>query len=208
MNITRVLLTDIYIRVYSGMTTPDSTSHSVRAVAFDGDRLIAHAELAPLALALRASHGAHAGPPVLVFDAETSAPIDLDLRGSDADVLARLEHPAAPVRGPGRPRLGVVAREVTLLPRHWDWLQRQRGGASAALRRLIDTARQTDTPDPTRAAREATYRFMSAMAGDRVGFETTTRALFAGDRDGFAAGIAVWPEDIRDHLLRLAQSAF
>lgn len=183
-------------------------------MAFDGDRLIAADRLDRLALTLRRRPTAHDGRPLLIFDAATSAPIDIDLRGSEAEVLARLQPadseadiPAAP-RGPGRPRLGVVAHEVTLLPRHWAWLRTQRGGASATLRRLIDAARRTEAPNPRRAAQEATYRFMSAMAGDRVGFEATTRALFAGDSDGFAAGIAAWPQDISRHLASLAVAAF
>jgi hypothetical protein len=95
---------------------------------------------------------------------------------------------------------------VTLLPRHWEWLAAQRGGASAALRRLIDAARHDDDGgDASRAAREAAYRFMSAMAGDFPGFEEASRALFADDRDRFAAHTATWPADIRDHAGKLAR---
>jgi hypothetical protein len=108
-------------------------------------------------------------------------------------------------RGPGRPKLGVVAREVTLLPRHWEWLNRQRGGASVALRRLVDEARHADGgADRRRAAQEAAYRFMSAMAGNREHFEEATRALFAGDAARFTHLIATWPKDIRDHTQKLA----
>lgn len=136
---------------------------------------------------------------ILVFDDATGAQIDIDPRH------------AAPVaafsagRGRGRPRLGVVAREITLLPRHWDWLNRQPGGASVALRKLVSQAqRDAGAADRQREAREAAYRFISAMAGDFVGFEEASRALFAGDRAKFDALIADWPRDVADHAAWLA----
>ena len=118
--------------------------------------------------------------------------------------LARLPQPAhrdperraAPTdrAGAGRPKLGVVAREVTLLPRHWDWLDAQPGGASVALRKLVEEARRaTGDADRARAARDAAYHFMSAMAGNLPTFEEASRALFAGDRRRLAALIAPGP---------------
>jgi hypothetical protein len=99
----------------------------------------------------------------------------------------------------------VVAREVTLLPRHWDWLGSQPGGASVALRKLVDEARRLrGDRDRIRTAQEAAYHFMSAMAGNLPGFEEATRALFADDRHRFVDLIAAWPEDLRDHALKLA----
>lgn len=137
---------------------------------------------------------AAAGPaasPVLTFDDTTGAVIDLDLRGSPAEILARLG-PAEPPRGRGRPKLGVVAREVTLLPRPWDWLAAQRGGASPALRRLVEEAMRADGGrTDVRLAQEAAYRAMSALAGDLPGFEEAARALFAADRERFAAHAAI-----------------
>ena len=133
---------------------------------------------------------------MLVFDDATGRAVDIDPRGID-DVLEP--------RGRGRPRLGVVAREVTLLPRHWDWLNSQPGGASVALRRLVDEARRTSGDrDRVRAAQEAAYHFMSAMAGNLPGFEEAARALFAYDRRRFADLIAEWPPDVRDHVVKLA----
>jgi hypothetical protein len=166
------------------------------ATAFEQGRRLAHGELGQVALAVRARLAADPTAQPLVFDDTTGAVIDLDLRGSDDDVLARyaIEPPA---RGRGRPKLGVVAREVTLLPRQWDWLADQPGGASATLRRLIDAARR-DAPD-LRPAREAAYRFMAATAGDRPGFEEATRALFASDRERFRLHAAPWPADLREH---------
>jgi uncharacterized protein len=140
---------------------------------------------------------------VLVFDDTTGSQIDLDLRGKSQKIAD--ERQAAEPRGRGRPRLGVIAKEVTLLPRHWDWLSLQPGGASVALRKLVDEARRTSGDrDRVRAAQEAAYRFMSAAAGNLPGFEEATRALFAYDRRKFAQLIADWPEDVRDFAVRLA----
>ena len=153
--------------------------------------------------------------------AGTSGPIDIDFRGSIEDVIARLpdiaaapaaveEDAALPVpRGPGRPKLGVVAREVTLLPRHWDWLNSQPGGASVALRKLVEEARKVNAPkDRIRQAQEAAYRFISAMAGNEPGFEEATRALFAGKQDRFGELVERWPVDVRDHAKKLADAAW
>jgi len=112
-------------------------------------------------------------------------------------------------RGPGRPKLGVVAREVTLLPRHWDWLNAQPGGASVALRKLVETARRVnEDKDRVRQAQEAAYRFISTMAGNEPGFEEAARALFAGDERRFDEMTASWPIDVRSHARRLAAVAF
>jgi uncharacterized protein len=179
----------------------------IKCTAFDGHKRIANGALPDVALAVKAAGEAGASEPVLVFDDATGKVIDLDLRGSDADIVSRLRLPSKPEepRGRGRPKLGVIAREVTLLPRHWEWLSEQRGGASAALRRLIDEARRLDgSQSETRAAREAAYRFMSAIAGDLPGFEEAARALFAGNRGRFVEHISKWPADLRDYAERLA----
>jgi hypothetical protein len=140
---------------------------------------------------------------VLVFDDTTGSQIDLDLRGESRKIEDDRQVPEP--RGRGRPRLGVIAKEVTLLPQHWDWLNLQPGGASVALRKLVDEARRTSGDrDRVRAAQEAAYRFMSAAAGNLPGFEEATRALFAYDRRKFAQLIANWPEDVRDFAVRLA----
>ena len=98
----------------------------------------------------------------------------------------RTKYRAAAPRGPGRPKLGVVAREITLLPRHWDWLAQQKGGASVAIRKLVDEARRVNEDgDRIRLAQEAAYRFMSAMAGNRPHYEEAIRALFAADSASF-----------------------
>ena len=176
-------------------------------IAFLGHRLLARGSAAAIARAAHAVQGA--SPPLLVFDAATSAPIDLDLRGAADEAAARAEKTFAPERprGPGRPKLGVEAREVTLLPRHWDWLRAQPGGASVALRKLVEAASR-DPRQEARRAQEAAYKFIHAIGGDLPGFEEATRALFARDGAAFAARIAGWPDDIRTHATALAQPAF
>jgi len=142
----------------------------------------------------------------LVFDDATGRQVDFDSRGTPEEIAKRYSEPSsAEPRGRGRPRLGVIPREVTLLPRHWDWLNAQPGGPSAALRRLVDGARRASGDrDRVRAAQEAAYHFLSAVAGNLPGFEEAMRALFAYDRRRFGELIASWPDDVRDYAIRLA----
>ncbi len=179
-------------------------------VAFAGPCRIAAGSLPEVARVVRERLDAGESEPVLVLDDETAAPVDLDLRGTPEDVAARIvaeaaQPPTPRAAGPGRPKLGVVSREVSLLPRHWEWLAGQPGGASAVLRRLVEEARRASVDtDRARRAREATWRFLHVMAGDRPGFEEASRALFADRLDDLARIAAGWPPDVRDHALRLA----
>jgi hypothetical protein len=102
----------------------------------------------------------------------------------------------------------VISREVSLLPRHWEWLERQPNGISSALRRLVDEARKRE-PDRARArrAREAADRFLWAMGGDRPGCEEASRALYAGDLKRVRSLVRGWPKDVRAHLLAMAEEA-
>ncbi len=153
-----------------------------------------------------------------MFEDASGRVVELPLELPAGDLLKRLAEPVAmpppepekPARrGPGRPKLGVVAREVTLLPRHWDWLAAQPGGASVALRRLVEDARNGAVAgDRRRAAQEATYRFMQALAGNEPGYEEAARALFAGDIGRFEEHSATWPDDVREHAALLAADAF
>ena len=190
-----------------------------RFTAFIGHQRLASGPLAEVALAVLKASKNLGAEPIIIFDDATGRPIDLDLRGTERDIVARLPQPAsnpetaaddlsAPEpRGRGRPKLGVVAREVTLLPRHWEWLGAQPGGASVALRKLVEEARRASGDrDRSRAARDAAYHFMSIMAGNLAGFEEASRALFADDRRRFAELIAGWPGDVRDHIVKLAFS--
>lgn len=176
--------------------------------AFSGDRLIASGDASPVALVVKAAL-AEGAARVLVFEDATGREVDFNLQGTDDDIRARLaavpevEEPSR--AGRGRPKLGVVSREVTLLPRHWNWLATQPGGASAALRRLVDEARKSRLDvDALRLAQDAAYRAMSALAGDLPGFEEASRALYARDAERFRALITSWPIDVRDYVLRLA----
>lgn len=148
---------------------------------------------------------------VLILDAHTSRVIDIDWRGSLAEVLERLTTtaPKLETRPVGRPKLGVVAKEVTLLPRHWDWLSQQAGGASVALRKLVEQASRTEDEKQAakRQAQEACYRFMQALAGDLPAYEEALRALYANDLVKFQEQIAAWPEAIQTHALTLATQA-
>jgi len=209
-------------------------STAAQFVAFVGTRRVGLGPLPEVALAVRDVIDRGEQHPVLIFDDATGHVVDVDLRGTREEIVSRLEaareiggadespngsRDASPdaspyrdipvARGRGRPKLGVVAREVTLLPRHWDWLASQPGGASAAVRRLVDAARQMNAgADRTRQARETAYRFMSAMAGNAADFEEATRALFAGDMARFTEMTERWPSDVRDHARRLAARSF
>lgn len=186
--------------------------------SFHGGNLLATGPLKEVVAALCRWRADRPEAPFLVFSDDDGRLVDLDWRGSVDDILGRLApSPAVPgqeeadvtPRGPGRPKLGVVAREVTLLPRHWEWLASQPGGASVALRKLVEDARrQSSQSDRQRQSREAAYRFMSAMAGDEAGFEEASRALFAGREADFMEAQQSWPVDVQAYVCRLAADSF
>lgn len=205
----------------SGPTASPSLER--HCTAFEESRRIAAGPLREVALKVKAVADQGRQKTILVFDDLSSELVELDLRGSDADVLGRLQtsglaqggdipdtpEPKDTPRGPGRPRLGVIAREVTLLPRHWEWLGSQPGGASVALRKLVEEARRThEGKDRVRRAQESAYRFMSAIASSLPGFEEASRALFAGDSARFDEQTRAWPTDLRSHAQGLARQAF
>lgn len=176
-----------------------------RYVVFRGhDRVAVGSQLE----AALAAHALVGEAEVLIFGPDGRS-VDFDLSGDTVDLVRRLSPAEDAPRGRGRPKLGVTAREVTLLPRHWDWLAAQPGGASVALRKLVEAARKaSEGPDRIRAAREAAYRFASAMGGDLPGFEDAMRALFAGDDAAFEARIEIWPADVAGQLRTYAAEAF
>ncbi|MGN5353999.1 DUF2239 family protein [Ralstonia sp. L16] len=187
--------------------------------AFAGTQRLAGGPVRDVARAVKTHLDAHPESQVLVFDNTSAHPVEFDLRGTVEDVVARIDQAAPSAaeptesesrpRGPGRPKLGVIAREVTLLPRHWDWLAAQPGGASVTLRKLVEDARRAaEGADRRRVAQEAAYRFMSAMAGNAAGFEEATRALFAADAAAFESLTHSWPADVRDFARELASRAF
>ncbi len=188
--------------------------------AFAGGRRIASGNLVEVAVKTKEMIDKGEIFSAFVFDDVTARAIDLDFRGTPEAVVTRIhaKYGASCTTGgakksdeprpPGRPKLGVVAREVTLLPRHWEWLSEQPGGASVALRKLVEQARRSNkNADSIRQSQESAYRFMSAMAGDEAGFEEATRALFAGDERRFEQMIAPWPDDIQAYAKRLATAA-
>ena len=192
-----------------------------RCLAFEGIRCIASGDLEQVARKVKEAFEQGAPNSILIFDATTGEPIEIDFRGRVDDVLSRLRNTIAPppapepepvpaeLRGPGRPKLGVVAREVTLFPRHWAWLNDQPGGASVALRKLVEEARRVHARrDAIRKAQESAYVFLSALAGNLPGYEEATRALFAGDSARFSEQTETWPIDIRTHARNIAANAF
>jgi uncharacterized protein len=199
------------------MQTPETHS----CTAFAGGERIAAGDIESVARVAQAAIDAGEQRTVLVFDDATADHVSAHARSTADDVVGRLRRTVAPEaladsesqpgarqQGPGRPKLGVIGREVTLLPRHWAWLNAQPGGASVALRKLVENARRTSvTADRVRSSQEAAYRFMVVMAGDEPGFEEATRALFAGSAERFSAHVGSWPPDVRDFATSLAAAA-
>lgn len=195
------------------------TNHSTQFTAFEGFKRVAAGSLDQVATRTKAFMDNPDHGEVLVFDDLTSELIEIDFRGSPDEVLARLKaqasdttgttsHEPAEKRGPGRPRLGVTGREVTLLPRHWEWLDAQPGGASVALRKLVESAkRASPAKDRARQSQEAVHRFMCAVAGNLPGFEEALRAFYRGNKARLDEVIAAWPVDVRDHIEKLVARA-
>jgi hypothetical protein len=173
----------------------------------EGSRL-SSGPLHEVAVAVVRAQQTHPDANLLVFNDATGHSADLDLRGREEDITARytVAAPAVAPKGRGRPKLGVVAREVTLLPEHWDWLGAQAGGASVALRKLVHEARRSGGDrERSRQARDRAYHAMSTLAGNLAGFEEASRALFAGDHGRLLAHMATWPDDVQSYVLHLAE---
>lgn len=186
-------------------------------IAFSQSRCIAAGNLYDVVAVAKQWLDQNAASNILIFDDISSEPVEVDFRGTLKTVLGRLpseskaEKPLFEeiVRTPGRPKLGVVAREVTLLPRHWEWLAAQPGGASVALRKLVEAASRTnEIKDKQRQAQESAYRFLSAMAGNLPGYEESVRALFANMPEQFGVQTENWSLDIREHARKLALRVF
>jgi hypothetical protein len=195
------------------------SSPSLRCTAFSGPQRIASGELRHVAMKAKQAFDLHPDRPVLVFDDADARTIEVPLELPAADLLRLLAQPQLsrpaprphrPRANPAGPKLGVVAREITLLPRHWDWLAAQPGGASVALRRLVEEARKVSAgEDRRRAAQEATFRFMQAMAGDAARVRGgVARAVRRRRRPASRSRWRAGPDDVRDHALWLATDAF
>lgn len=185
------------------MTNPSSVP---QYIAFASGKRIALGSQSEIAAQLALS-----ATPALVFDARSGEQIELAIGvvAPAAGLKADRQPAEQPSTRPGRPKLGVVAREVTLLPHDWAWLNEQSGGASAALRKLVLAARRSNaSADAARQAQIACYRFIHAIAGDEPGFEEASRALFAGNAGSFNEHTEMWPNDVREHARVLASLAF
>lgn len=152
---------------------------------------------------------------VLIFNDATYAIMDIDLSGGAVLVKRKAaSYPTANTTaksGPGRPKLGVIGKEVTLLPRHWEWLASQKGGASVTLRKLIDNARRDpkiSAQSERKQAQDLTYKFCNAIAGDLPGYEEALRCLYAVDEEGFCNHIGEWPVDIAGRARSLAKATW
>ncbi|ATF93832.1 DUF2239 family protein [Cedecea neteri] len=183
---------------------------SVTLTAFMQGQQIAQGNLSELLRQIKATPIGN--EPVFIFDDQTGKRLDIYVHGDEASAIAaypelatpQTEAPAA-IKSRGRPKLGVSAKEVTLLPRHWEWLATQPGGASATLRRLIEQAKKASEPaDNKRRRHESAYQFMHELAGDLPEYETCLRALFADDETAFSAAMEGWPQDIRRYAAQLA----
>jgi uncharacterized protein len=181
--------------------------------AFEGDALVFKGPLQDVVLKIKRRMGRAEHSPILIFSDATGNTLDFNFQGAEKDVLKRLEvfvkEDGPENTGPGRPRLGVVSREVSLLPRQWEWLAAQSGGASAVLRRLVDEAKKKSLEGSSvKQTQERTYKFMSVAAGDRKGYEDAIRALYKKDRKAFLLCMEDWPQDVKAHAEKLAGPVF
>lgn len=178
--------------------------------AFDGIDQVCQGPLFEVVARVKKRLGKTENSAILIFSDVTGKTMDINFQGSEKDVLGRLEmfvpKEQEMAAGPGRPKLGVVSREISLMPRHWEWLATQAGGASATIRSLIEEAKKSSAKVSGKQLQERAYRFMSVMAGDREGFEEALRALYRLDRKSFLTHIRSWPPDIKNHVMEITKS--
>lgn len=183
-------------------------------IAFDATKKIASGDILEVALKVKTHLKKNPNASVVIFDDLTSNQVEIDFRGTAENVLNRLKENLEKIEipektekiGPGRPKLGVTAKEVTLMPEHWEWLGHQPGGASVTLRRLVEEAKKKNyTKDLLRQAQESTHKFMTVMAGDLPQYEEALRVLYAKDLKKFESIASMWPKDIKEHALKLAK---
>jgi hypothetical protein len=182
--------------------------------AFENFEILTWGGLEEVAIDVRKRLKAHPSASIFIFSDSTGKEMDLDFSGTEKEMLSRLKVYAStdPTSspGPGRPKLGVVSREVSLLPQHWEWCSMQEGGASAAIRRLVEekTKAPMSAKDKTKHAQEVAYRFLSAIAGNLPNFEDAIRFLYRRDKKKFKELIADWPADLVTHTMNLTEAAF
>ena len=176
--------------------------------AFKGAKRLAASSLDVIAPLVKQAMHEDPQSAIVVFSDETGEVVQLDLRGSDDDIKSRYSSPNKSKSGPGRPKLGVVAREVTLLPRHWEWLSHQPGGASVTLRQLVDATSSGEEPAQLRGSHEPCRRFIETMAGKLQNVDEAIQALANGDRPAFQSQISSWPMDVQIYAFKLAESVW
>lgn len=175
-----------------------------RYTAFRGDTRIITDSLFNVALALQKQSEMN----VLVFNDQTGQQIDLDLSGSEDDLKQRYTE-VEYVKKVGRPKLGVISREITLQQKHWNWLDQQSSSASAVIRKLIDKELNDPSSESNiMLAKQAIDHFMLAMLGNMPNYEEATRALYQGNKSHFLALIHNYPKDLKVYLELKAQTAF
>ncbi|MCH7331632.1 DUF2239 family protein [Acinetobacter modestus] len=175
--------------------------------AFLNEQCLASGLLADVAIAIQ-QHANQSNSTILIFNDQTGRQIDLDLSGSEQNIQQRYAEPEM-VKKVGRPKLGVISREITLQQKHWDWLDQQSSSASAVIRKLIDKELNDPNSESNRMlAKQATDRFMSAMLGNMPNYEEATRALYQGDREVFLDLIRDYPKDIKEYLTLKTQNIF
>jgi hypothetical protein len=182
---------------------------------FEGSKIFCRGSLSDVILRVKRKQDKFPDSGFLIFSDRTGKSLDFNLSGTESDVQRRLEVYVPVVEskesgnGPGRPKLGVISREVSLLPRHWEWLANQPGGASATLRKLIEGEKKKSAPDSDpKSVQERTYRFMSVLGGDLEGYEEALRALYRKDKKSFQTNLSKWPTDVREHAYELAKPLF
>lgn len=193
-----------------------NTSITQAATAFNNTNKLANGPLIEVIMAMKTAIIENQNAKILCFLDENGAMIDFDLSGSNEQIIARLltqfKAPSTSEQieiietqsKAGRPKLGVIAKEVTLLPRHWEWLGAQNGGASATLRRLVEIAAKESIGIAARKnAQNATYRFLQNIAGDFENYEEVLRAIFADDFEKMRNLMKNWPQDIQNYAQKL-----
>ncbi|RZG86913.1 DUF2239 family protein [Acinetobacter venetianus] len=179
---------------------------STTYTAFSGDHYLASGEMMELILKIKQLQETTEN--ILIFNDQTGRQTDFDYTGSEQEIRERYAEPE-PTKKVGRPKLGVISREITLQKKHWDWLDQQSASASAIIRKLID--KELDDPNSESnkmLAKQATDRFMLAMLGNMPNYEEATRALYQGDREVFLKMIQDYPKDLKKYLIQKTQNIF
>lgn len=180
--------------------------------AFEEFKIVSQGTLDDVAISVKHRLKEQGSSNILIFSDSTGRQIDLDLSGTDKQVLDRLKvfttSSVQTQSGAGRPKLGVLPREISLLPSHWEWLLNQEGGSSAVIRNLIDEKMKTQLIHKNKIAQERTYKFLSAHAGNLPSFEDAVRFLYRKDKKKFMDQISGWPKDVLKYTLSLSSDAF